>query len=407
MYNFLLPRQQNIVKYALVLILTFGPPALAQDLGVSSDFPPSAQEPEEIGISDDRILFGQSAALRGPAAALGMGMRLGIEAAFAEINAAGGIHGRRLELLALDDGYEPSMAAQNTETLLTSEGVFGLIGIIGTPTAVASQPIATAAGAPFIGAFTGAGFLRHPDLRNVVNIRASYDAETDLWVDYLMAQGRERFALLYQDDAFGRVGLSGVSKALDARGSALVAQGTYMRNTLAVKAALLDIRRADPDVVTIVGAYAPVAEFIRWAREIGLNTEFITISFVGSAALASALGDHGSGVYITQVVPFPWDDSIPMVAAYQAALAALDASAEPEFISLEGYMTGLLTAQVLEATGPNPTRESFLDTLYSVGTFDLGGVTLNYGPGDNEGMSDVFLTRITDTGGFEPISHAP
>ena len=269
----------------------------------------------EPGVFDDRILFGQSAAFEGPAAALGLGMREGILAAFAEANTTGGVNGRRLELVSYDDGYEPEKAIANTKRLIEEDGVFALVGEVGTPTSNAAQPIATDAGVPFIGPFTGAAFLRDPSLGNVINVRGSYDQETEAWIEHLTSDlGVSRIAILYQDDSFGRAGLSGVSKAMDKRGMKLVAEGTYERNTTAVKTALLAIRKEDPEAVVMVGAYKPCAEFIKLARRLKLDAVFVNISFVGSNALAKELGEDGDGVVVTQVVPFPADTSLPLVA---------------------------------------------------------------------------------------------
>jgi branched-chain amino acid transport system substrate-binding protein len=165
----------------------------------------------EDGVSDKTILFGQVAALTGPAQDLGQGMRQGILAAFDEANSHGGIAGRTLELKSSDDGYEPEKTVGATQKIIGDDKVFALIGAVGTPTAKASQPIATAAQVPFIGPFTGAQFLRDPYNRYVVNIRASYFQETEAWIDHLTRDlGISRIAILYQDDAFGLAGLDGV-----------------------------------------------------------------------------------------------------------------------------------------------------------------------------------------------------
>ena len=210
----------------------------------------------DIGVSNKRIVFGQSAAFKGPAAALGLGMRDGILAAFHEANETGGIDGRKLELIAYNDGYEPETAIGNTNHLIEEDKVFALIGEVGTPTSKAVQPIATDHNVPFLGPFTGANFLRHPSLHNVVNVRASYDQETEAWIEYLVESlGHSRIAILYQDDSFGRAGLAGVGKALEKRGMQLVAEGTYKRNTTAVKRALLAIRKGRPDAVVRVWSF--------------------------------------------------------------------------------------------------------------------------------------------------------
>src|SRR5690606_4322300 len=194
-------------------------------------------------------------------------------------------------------------------------------------------------------------------LDNVINIRASYDAETEAWVKHLTEDlNIRKIAIFYQDDAFGRAGLSGFEKAMKKRGLPIAAEGTYERNTTAVKTALLALRKAAPEAVVMVGAYKPCAEFIKLARKIGFNPVFVNISFVGASALAKELGPDGNGVIVSQVVPFPWDTSLKVVADYHAAIKARDPKAAPEFVSLEGYLVGRLAIAALEKTGPNPTR---------------------------------------------------
>ena len=330
----------------------------------------------EPGVFDDRILFGQSAAFEGPAAALGLGMREGILASFNEANATGGVNGRRLELVSYDDGYEPKKAIANTKRLIDENGVFALVGEVGTPTSNAAQPITTEAGVPFIGPFTGAAFLRNPSLGNVINIRGSYDQETEAWIEHLTTDlGVSRIAILYQDDTFGRAGLSGVSKAMEKRGMKLVAEGTFARNTTAVKTALLAIRKAGPEAVVMVGPYKPCAEFIKLAHRLKLDAVFVNISFVGANALAKELGEDGKGVVVTQVVPFPGDTGIPLVARYQKALKAANPDAQIGFVSLEGYMVGRLIIEALGKVKGPVTRAGLLSTIKEVGTFDLGGVS--------------------------------
>ncbi len=181
----------------------------------------------EDGVAADKIVFGQAAALEGPASALGTGMRLGLRAAFDEANRAGGVGGRKLELVSYDDSYEPDLSVAAVKKLIERDRVFALIGPVGTPTSKATQPIATAAKVPFIGPFTGAGFLRNAKLGNIVNVRATYAAETEAWIKHLVDDLKyEKVAILYQDDAFGRVGLKGVTAALAKRQMSLVAKGT-------------------------------------------------------------------------------------------------------------------------------------------------------------------------------------
>jgi len=374
---------------------------LAVGIGLSAMMLPARAE---NGVSAESITFGQAAVLQGPASALGLGMKAGLEAAFEEANKKGGVHGRKLKLVSVDDGYEPSKSIAATRKLIEEDKVFALIGAVGTPTAVATQPLAAAAKMPFIGAFTGAGFLRNPKLENVVNIRASYDAETEAWVKHLTEDLKiSKIAIFYQDDAYGRAGLSGFKKAMDKRGMQIAAEGTYERNTTAIKTALLALRRAAPEAVVMVGAYKPSAEFIKLARKIEFNPVFVNISFVGASALAKELGNEGAGVIVSQVVPFPWDASLKVVADYQAAIKAKDAKAEPEFVSLEGYLVGRLAIAALEKAGPNPTRANLLQTIKETGTFDIGGLQMTFGAQDNEGLDKVFMTVIQPDGSFQAV----
>jgi len=378
--------------------------AAAVMLGIAAHLAVSPATRADPGVFDDRIVFGQSAAFEGPAAALGRGMREGIVAAFTEANAAGGENGRKLELVYRDDGYEPQRAIENTNRLIKEDQVFALVGEVGTPTSKAAQPIATEAQVPFIGPFTGAGFLRNPALTNVINVRASYDQETEAWIEHLTTDlGISRIALFYQDDSFGLAGRSGVIAAMEKRSMKLVAEGTYMRNTIAVKTALLAIRKTKPQAVGMVGTYKACAEFIRLARRIGLDALFVNISFVGSNALAKELGTEGQGVVISQVVPFPEDASIPLVARYQKALKAVEQEAEFGFVSLEGYMVGRLVVEALGRVGQSVTRGGLLAAIKETGPFNLGGLSLSYGPDKNQGMDRVFMTKIQADGSIKPV----
>lgn len=356
------------------------------------------------GVGDDRILFGQSAAFSGPAEALGQGMRLGLRAAFEERNRAGGVHGRRLDLVSLDDGYEPERAIGNTRRLIEEERVFALVGAVGTPTSNAAEPIASAAGVPYIGPFTGAEFLRSRSRPMVLNVRASYFQETEEMVERLTSDlGVSRIGILYQDDSYGLAGYKGLTRALKRRKLELAGIGAYRRNTTAVKTAVLDLVHSGPEAVVIIGAYRPVAEFIRWARRLGFDPVFVNISFVGSNALVRELGAAGEGVLVTQVVPFPTDASLPIVDDYQRALAAYSPESEPGFVSLEGYIVGRFVVEVIDRSGRDLTRNGFINAVTLTGVHDLGGFELEFGPIDNQGSDRVFLTEIGADGRYHPV----
>ncbi|MGX1165880.1 branched-chain amino acid transport system substrate-binding protein [Bradyrhizobium sp. USDA 372] len=358
----------------------------------------------ESGISEDAILFGQAAALEGPSSALGQRMRQGIVAAFTEINAKGGVHGRKLQLISRDDGYDPDRSVAQTLHLIDDDKVFALIGAVGTPTAMATIPITSARNVPFIGPFTGAEFLRDLELPNVVNIRASYGAEAEAWIKHLTEDRKfTRIGIFYQDDSFGRDGLVGVKRALAKRGLELAAEGTFERNTRAVVQAWRMIKRADPEAIVMVGTYGPCAEFIKLAHRSGARPTFVNISFVGAVALAAELGPEGEGVIVSQVVPFPWDRSLKLVADYQAAQKAFDPTLTPDFVSLEGYLSGRLAAAALEKAGPNPTRASLLRAINDTGRFDISGSLFTVGTRMLDTPPKVFLTVIQKDGTFKAV----
>ena len=365
----------------------------------------SAQESGVPGVDAGRVVFGQSAGLTGPAGELGQGMRLGIQAAFAEANAQGGVHGRQLELQSLDDAYEPEAAVINTRRLIEQEQVFALIGAVGTPTSRAAIPIATSAGVPYVAAFTGAELLRTGAPPNVINLRASYYQETEELVASLVEDlGIKRIGIMYQEDSFGRAGYQGVSQALLRRGLEPQVVSVYRRNTTAVKTGLLDLIAAHPDAVILVGAYQPIAALIAWAKKLDFDPLMLTISFVGSNALLEALGAEARGTVVSQVVPFPAGDEPRVVEEYRHALSRLSPESNPGFVSLEGYLAGRMALRALERVGRQLDRQAFIDSLILGEDFDLSGFELKFSDGDNQGSDKVFLTVIDASGVYRPIS---
>lgn len=344
-----------------------------------------------------------SAAFSGPAAALGSDMRAGIIAAIEESNKAGGIHGRKLRLVALDDGYEPSRTAPNMRTLVGEQSVVAVIGNVGTPTAVAAIPIAIETKTPFVGAYTGAGVLRkEPPDHVVVNFRASYAEEVGTMVDALIARAGlkpEEIAFFTQRDAYGDAGFSGGIAALRRHGlkeDASIAHGRYERNTEVVESALANILTAKTPVraVIMVGAYKPCARFIELAKESELRATFLNVSFVGSGPLAAALGSDGDGVIVTQVVPHFISD-VPLAASYRDALKMFVPDAKPGFGSMEGYAATRMLLTALKKGPEAPDRESVIRSLESLGKFDLGlGAPLELSPTEHQACHQVWPTIV-------------
>lgn len=369
-------------------------------LAVFLCLPGGLQADEAAG---EPIALGMSTALSGPAAELGENMRAGVLAAFQEANAEGGVGGRPLELISLDDQYEPAQTAPNMHKLIEEHEVVAVIGNVGTPTAVAAIPIANEAKTPFFGAYTGAGVLRKkPPDRYVINYRASYAEEAAAMVDALIGEAGlkpQEIAFFTQRDAYGDAGFVGGIAALKRHGLASeqdVTHGRYERNTLAVENAIAEILGAatTPRAVIMVGAYAPCARFIELAQEVGVDALFLNVSFVGAAPLATALGNKGDGVIVTQVVPH-FDADLPLVHQYRKALASSNAQATPTFGSLEGYVAARILIRALGAIQGEITREAVVDALEGLGEFEIGlGTPLRLNATDHQASSRVWPTEL-------------
>lgn len=353
----------------------------------------------ENGVTNDRIVLGQAAVFSGPAAQLGIQMRNGVKAYLDYVNAQGGVHGRKIELVTEDDRYETSVAPAASRKLIEEHKVFALIGYVGTPTGVAHLPVVNRARVPLVGMFTGAEVLRVPFSRYIFHVRASYYDETEKIVEQVVSIGGKKIAVFYQNDAYGQAGLKGVELATQKRGMKITALGTVERNTIKVEDAVKQIHAAGPDAVVMVSAYTSCAEFIRQMQKAGSNATFYNVSFVGSKALADALGEDGVGVAISQVVPFPWGRAVPVVKEYQQ-LSAKAGHTDYNFSAMEGFLSAKVAVEGLRRAGRNLTRESYIAALEKMRDVDLGGFFVSYSPANRAGSKFVDLTIIGRGGKF-------
>jgi len=377
-------------------------------LGVSIAFPffASAAVIASPGVTNNAIVLGQSAVFSGPSAKLGAAMREGAMSYFDDVNADGGIYGRRIRLESLDDGYEPDRAKANTEHLIKDEKVFALFGYVGTPTSYAVLPMVTAAKVPFFAPFTGAQGLREPFNRYVFNIRASYFNETEQLVNWLTLSYKKRIAVLYQDDAYGKAGLDGVNRAMSRRGLQIVSTGTVQRNTVEVADAVRTIHAGHPQAVIMISAYKSCAAFIkayqaRWPTD---DPTYLNVSFVGSEALAHELGADGDGVVISQVVPYYLDPYYAVATEFRQSLARHFPDSRPSFNNLEGYMAARTFVEGLRRAGPDLTRDNFIAALETLRNYDLGNFSVTFTPNNHNGSNLVLLTIIVGKETFVPFA---
>ena len=378
---------------------------------------PNSQEPRSTvrGVTDTEIRFGISAPFSGATKELGQNMKLGIEAAFREANANGGVHGRQLRLIAADDGYEPARAAETMKQLFEKDQVFGVVGNVGTPTAVVAVPYALQRKMLFFGAFTGAGLLRSdPPDRYVFNYRASYAEETEAMVHYLVKVKRlnpEHIAVFAQQDAYGDSGFAGVAKAIRSLGGndSTILRLNYQRNTVDVDDAVEQLRKSPIPIraVIMVPAYRAAAKFIEKTRNLYPNMIYSSVSFVGSTALANELMLLGkrfaTGVIVTQVVPAV-EGSSSLVLNYKSALARYFPGEAPDYVSLEGYVMANVLIAALKQNGPQLDTERLVATLENLHDLDLGlGTPVSFGRSEHQGVHKVWGTQLDANGRYQPI----
>jgi ABC-type branched-subunit amino acid transport system substrate-binding protein len=353
----------------------------------------------ENGVTPNRIVLGQAAVLSGPAAQLGIQMRNGIKAYLDYVNEKGGVHGRKIELVSEDDKYEQALAPGASRKLIEEHKVFALIGYVGTPTGVAHLPVVTQAKVPLVGMFTGAEALRAPFNRYVFHVRASYYDETEKIVEQVVSIGGRSIAVFYQNDAYGEAGRKGTELALERRKMKIHSSGTVERNTVKVEEAAKVIHASQPDAVVMVSAYTSITAFVREMQKLGSGATFYNVSFVGSKALADALGKDGVGVAISQVVPFPWGTAVPVVKEYQQHSKKAGFT-DYNFSALEGFLSAKVMVEGLRRAGKNLTREGFVDAMDKMNDVDLGGFFVSYSPKSHTGSKFVDLTIIGREGKF-------
>ncbi len=355
----------------------------------------SAIPKAEPGIGPRSILIGQSAAFSGPSADLGREFREGAHQVFDEVNAQGGIHGRQVVMVYRDDRYEPGLTVKNTHRFLEQDKVFALFGYVGTPTLKAALPVIEKHKVPMIAPLTGAQLIRNPINRLIVNVRASYHQETEAIVSYLVRYGRRDLAIVYQDDAFGRDGLTGALKALAKRQLRPVSVQTVKRNSKQTMEVARRVALARPDAVLLISTYGTVASFIKNLRSHGNDAQVMNVSFVGSNALSRALPAHlRHGIGISQVVPFPWNPRLPVVRDYQNTIRRNRSTAKYGFSSLEGYLAATALVRALKQAGPNPTRAGLIQAFDQLNDIDLGGYRINLGADRHNGGNDVSLSFL-------------
>jgi len=351
------------------------------------------------GVTKTTILIGQSGPLSGANKEFGEDIRDGALAYFSKINAAGGVNGRKLQLITVDDANDAKRSGENGRVLIEERRVLALFGYASATLSLPTFPFVEKHGVPFVAPFTGAqpmqSFRRH-----VYMMRASYADELEKIVEFYASTGMKKFSIIHYDDAVGKENLAAVQTALNKRGLKPVSIGTLKRNQTDLGAAVGDVVKAAPDVVIGTTLYRTTSDFIKQAKKAGSGAQFASTSFVGASALASDLGAQGTGVVVAQVVPPYARLSIPIVKEYQAAIEKQLGKKEFSFTSLEAYICAKVLAEGIRRTGTNLTRESLLKALNSINNYDAGGYVVSFSPTNHNGSKFVELTAISKGGRF-------
>jgi branched-chain amino acid transport system substrate-binding protein len=366
-------------------------------VGVATALLASTSALAEPGVTNDAITLGQSTALSGPLGDLGQEVLKGSKAYFDALNARGGINGRKIVLISKDDAYDPKKTVENVEAFIAGGETFALFGTFGTPNNEALIPVALKAGMPVLMPYTGAPSIRKPELVGVFNLRASYADEAEKLIQHLTTIGFKKIGIAYQNNSFGKEVLTAATAALEQRQLKPVAAVSVENNASDAAAAATKLLAAQPDALVLGLAGKPTIEVIKNVNQSRKGLQMYALSVLATAGNLKALGNDGSGVAISQVVPFPSNTVMPLVRDYQQAMKAAGVN-EFSHLSLEGYLNARVVAEGIRRAGRNLSRESLITSLQSINRMDMGGMEIGFGKGASSASKFVELTVINSQG---------
>src|SRR4051812_26351493 len=352
----------------------------------------------EDGITRDAILIGQAAGFTGAVAGAVKEQNAGAKAYFDSVNAGGGVHGRKIVLESLDDGFDAKKTPEVTRQLIEDKKVFALFLFRGTPNTEAAYPVAAKYKVPLIAPSTGAQSMYSPPRKYLFPVRASYHSETTAIVNHLVSLGIKKIAVMHDDGAFGKDVLAGVQKAMEEKKMAPSSVASYERGTVKVEPAVKKIATDDPQAVVMAAAVDSAPAFIAQMKAQSKNPMFFTLSNLSANSFVKALGTNVNGVVISQVSPYPFAVTTPISSEFLKAIKKQDMS--PSYASIEGFIAAKVLVEGLKRAGPQPTREKLIKGMESMSRIDLGGITVSYGPDDRSGTTFVDLTVLGKDGQF-------
>jgi len=347
------------------------------------------------------IVISQLAPLTGVLASTGKQMVLGGQIYFSHVNDTGGVHGQKIRVLVADDGYKVEETVRLTREALANPEVVALYGFAGTSNVgkLLTDGVLNQGGAALVAPYTGGEPLRSPFNPWIFHVRAGYADETEHMVQQATTLGMTRIAVMYQDDGFGKAGLEGVQKALAKRKLTLSVAAPYERNTDNVDEAVKLVKASDAQAVIMISVNRPTSAFIKRYREAGGGAQLYNISVVDPAEIVRLAGlKNAHGLGVSQVVPYPFTPSLPVVREYQALLKKYAPGELVNYTSFEQFLGAKVLVEGLRRAGPQPTRAQVVKALESMGRFDLGGTLVGYSADNRVGSRYVEVTVIGSSG---------
>lgn len=351
----------------------------------------------EPGVTADSITLAQSTALTGPLGDLGQEVLKGAKVYFDALNARGGVNGRTIKLVSKDDAYDPAKTVENVNAIIAEDSSLALFGTFGTPNNEQLIPLAQKVNMPVFTPYSGAPSIRSKTSKGVYNLRASYADEVNRLVEHLHTVGIRKIAIAYQNNAFGKEVLKAADTAMEERKVKPLLSVSVENDASDAPKAVDQLLASQPEAVLLALAGKPTIEVIRNISQKRKGMQMYALSVLATPANLRALGKDGSGVAITQVVPFPANSTMPLVREYQQAMTA---AGQKEFshLSLEGYLNAKVVAEGLRRAGPKLTRASLITAMDSIKAYNLGGLDVSFGQGAASGSRFVELTMVNGQG---------
>lgn len=351
----------------------------------------------DSGVTADTITLGQSTALSGPLGDLGQDVLKGAKVYFDALNARGGVNGRSVLLVSKDDAYDVKKSVENVEAFIAADATFALFGTFGTANNEALLPIAHKAGLPVLTPYSGAPSIRSKSMDGVFNLRASYADEVERLVSHLYTVGIRRMAVAYQNNAFGKEVLASIVETMERRKLKPVVSVSIESSGADAPAAADKLLESQPETVLLALAGKPAVDTIKNISQRRRGLAMYALSVLATPSNLRALGAGGTGVAITQVVPYPWNTSLAIVREYQQAMTAAG-NTEFSHLSLEGYINAKVVTEGLRRAGRNPTRSGLVSAMDSMSQYNLGGMVVSFGQGGSSGSHFVELTMVNPQG---------